>query len=188
MKTKTDPPGHGWYAVEGLQAGQVDFEDRIDGLEFIARRAEGKTVYDLGCAEGLIAQWLVTRGALGAIGFDYNKSRVDMGNAITCPSVNLYVLDLEEIAEKGFKETKPCADIVLCLAILQKMRRPEKLLDMAMALCGEWLVIRTPSQVIDDKRSDHRKLDTKAYICERGFEWMYMKFKPVHVGIYRRCS
>lgn len=163
--------------------GICPLEERIQGLGILGANAEGRSVLDLGCAEGLVSQWLVDHGATGALGFDYNKTRVRKGNQMTGPNIVLSIADLATIKPLGRS-----FDIVLLLAILQKMREPKRLLDYAIQHSHEWLAVRTPSPIICDKRSDFRRINIKEHVCSAGFEWIFVVTKPIYVGVFRRTE
>lgn len=175
MKTKIDPDAP-WFG------NQVDFEDRVKGLDLIHEEAAGKTVLDLGCSEGAISQWLLDAGATHATGIDNHISRINEGREST--KVHFQLANLNDLKTVPFLKKH---DIVLCLAVLQKLRRPEVLLDYAMEHCGEFLAIRTPTSVIDDRRSYHRKLDVLRHVKSRGFILDRMITKPSWIAIFR-CS
>lgn len=167
MRTTADPPGRGWFNIGG-QTGERDLAYQTKGLEALRRHAIGMTVLDLGCAEGLVGQWFCDGGAvLHVDGVDYSETRVAIGKGLTSDRVRLHVADLNDLTTLPL--LRPKYDIVLMLAILQKLERPGCLLDFAMQRSRRWIAIRTPARVIDDKRSGHRRLDVADYLCERGF-------------------
>ncbi len=184
MKTKTDAPGRGWFDIPGVQQGERDLTDQVKGLDTLRRYAEGKTVLDLGCAEGLLSHWLCANGAVHADGLDYNSTRIAVGQGLVSARVHLHVADLNDLST--LPPLRPRYDIVLLLAILQKLKRPEALLDYALARCGYLLAIRTPAPVIDDARSEHRPLDIAARVSSAGFVLLQRSSSPVWLSIFVR--
>ena len=198
MKTKTDPPGEGWFAVDGIQSGVRTVERQTKGLEVLQARAKGKTVLDLGCAEGLIANWFVQAGAHVADGIDYSTSRIMLGGGIVSNRVLLHTADLNDLS------TMPglwrSYDIVLLLAILQKLEHPAVLLDFAIKRCRGCLAIRAPAAVLDDARSGNVPLDIKAHVERAGFETIQesdgFPDDPRHIdpdgdawlGVFQKCT
>ena len=91
-----------------------------------------------------------------------------LGGGIVSNRVLLHVADLNDLS------TMPglwrSYDIVLLLAILQKLERPGVFLDYAIRRCRGCLAIRTPSSVIDDERSGRELFDIKARMARAGFE------------------
>ena len=158
--------------------GQVSLEERMIGLDCL----EGDTILDLGCAEGLISHSLIIRGAKVAHGFDKSLDRVNRGNATTSDSVTLYQADLNSPPVPPLKRY----DIVLVLAILQKLEHPEDLLIYAMRHAKDWLAIRTPAKVLCDRRSNFRRLDTAKFVTAEGFRLVCEIRSPVWVGVFRR--
>ena len=184
VKTKSDPPGVGWFHIPGVQSGQRYLAQQVKGLDVLQRYAEGKAVLDLGCAEGLVSEWLCEAGASHADGLDYNCSRIAVGRGLVSDRVHLHVADLNDLST--LPPLLPSYDIVLLLAILQKLKRPEKLLDYALARCGYLLAIQVPAQVVNDARSEHRLLDIAARVSGAGFVMLQESIWPVWLAIFVR--
>jgi len=155
----------GWFSVNGVQPGTRTLAYQIKGLGILQREAAGRTVLDLGCAEGLVSQWLCDSGAIRADGIDYSQSRLAVGRTLVSDSVRLHLGDLSEVS--CLPALAPSYDIVLLLAVLHKMAYPERLLDHAMAKCGSWLAVRAPAPVIEDRCN--RRLDIAAHLNTHGF-------------------
>lgn len=149
MKVKHDKPGKGWFENH-------DFVNRSAGLHF--GDITGKSVLDLGCAEGKISEWLVDRGAQFARGFDYNMTRVAQKMN---SDVFLEYADLNYPGQLPYREDDQF-DIVLVLAILQHLKQPRKLLDYALARCRWKIAVRVP---FFEAKIDARPHDVKE-LCE----------------------
>jgi len=140
----------GWFKIEGTQGGLRNLSDQTVGLEILYRNASGKTVLDLGCAEGLISNWLVCSGASMADGVDCDKERIKVGKEVVHSRVNLHVGDLNNLFSLITLSLKRSYDIVLLLGILHKVERTDELLNYAIRHCGRWLAIRAPSKVLNN--------------------------------------
>ena len=158
--------------------GQVDLEDRLLGLENVY----GDSVLDLGCAEGDISQWFIDRGSVLAEGYDLNEGRVYRGAAKTAKCVHIYNVDLRNPFETSLNQY----DIVLMLAILQKLPEPEKLISFAAQKSKDFIAVRTPTKILCDRRSQFRKIDTQNHLERHGFELTEEFEDNCWVGIFRR--
>ena len=58
-------------------------------------------------------------------------------------------------------------DIVLALAILHKLKRPDIVLRYLTMICREYLAIRLPDPVLNDRRSGFMKLDVPAFLSDQ---------------------
>jgi SAM-dependent methyltransferase len=158
----------GWFNIDG-QTGARNLDYQTKGLETLRRQAIGATVLDLGCAEGLVGQWFCDGGAvLHVDGVDYSETRVAVGKGLTSDRVRLHVADLNDLT--SLPPLRPKYDIVLMLAILQKLERPEVLLNFAINRARRWIAVRTPARVLDDRRSGNRPLDIPEYLRLGGFD------------------
>jgi hypothetical protein len=133
-----------------------------------------------------VSQWLVNAGAEHADGIDYAVDRVAAGNDFTTRQVCLRVGDLSDLA--SLPDLRPSYDIVLCLAVLQKMAQPDALLDFAIERCHAWLAIRVPGAVICDKRSQYRPVNVRGHVESAGFNLIGASTGGPWVGLFRRCT
>jgi SAM-dependent methyltransferase len=141
---------------------------QLVGLEPALERASGRAVLDLGCAEGDIAGEFLRRGAALAHGCEALITRVEAARRKfpAAPAV-FFSADLEDfdgVYDRNRDFFLQRYDIVLLLAILQKMREPQKLLNAAVNLAGEALAIRLPKPVIDDARSGNVPFDVPQFL------------------------
>jgi len=166
----------GWFKIPGLQDGKWDIDRQMAGLEVIRRACGGATALDLGCAEGLISLELAKAGARLVHGVELESQRVQVAERLFeqhCPDVarQFIVWDLARFDELYLGLTAnshPAAvflrtryDIVLCLAIAQKLPNPARFLRLASTLCSKLLAVRLPYPVIDDARSFNVPVDVK---------------------------
>ena len=116
----------GWFHTPGRK-GDRSLDQQIMGLYPALNACRGKSVLDLGCAEGLLALEFARAGASEVQGFEIRKDFVEIGRGLiksaqhesAMPPVQLHVADANTLA-MGARTF----DIVLMLAILQKTRNP----------------------------------------------------------------
>ena len=132
----------GWFDIPGEQEGARTLTEQMFGLEPAFESCAGKDVLDLGCAEGLIAREFVARGARTAVGIDNNEGFVVQARGLMDghPRLRFAFRDLNDL-DDDFVDVYS-ADIVLCLAILHKLRLPGRSLALAARMARERLVIR----------------------------------------------
>lgn len=162
---------HGWFEIAGEQEGDRTLGEQMLGLEPALKACAGKTVLDLGCAEGCIGRAFLDRGARAVIGIDSNPHflatarRMNVG--IT--SMRFILQDLNVLGD-SFRAVYG-ADIVLALAILHKLPDPGSKLEQLAAMTRERLVIRLAAGstgVISHKYGrgecdSHRMLDAHGF-------------------------
>jgi SAM-dependent methyltransferase len=170
----------GWFRIDGVQDGHVEFERQFRGLEIDRAQASGARVLDLGCAEGLISLEMAKAGAALVHGVELEAKRVETARSLFAahPEVQstfiAYDLNgfpelfLTQTADSEWKDTALLTryDIVLCLAIAMKLARPAPFLRLASALCDRVFAVRLPFPVIDDPRSDNIPVDVKRLLAD----------------------
>jgi predicted O-methyltransferase YrrM len=142
---------HHYFRLPALGLhGKWPAEERLKGLEPILSAAAGKTVLDLGAAEGWIAVSMLRAGAKSVHGFELDASRVEAANKLCAeyPGSKFLQADLSDwdtAAARAKTEFLPAYDIVLYLGVhhhLPKASRMETLLGAA-ALATGLFAIRT---------------------------------------------
>lgn len=171
----------GWFTIPGLQKGKWNLDRQMAGLEVIRRACAGATVLDLGCAEGLISLELARAGARLVHGVELEVPRVQVAEQLfkqRCPDVTRQFIawDLarfDELYLGATADSRPATaylrtryDIVLCLAIAQKLPNPARFLRLASTLCANLLAVRLPYPIIDDARSFNVPVDTKRMLAD----------------------
>lgn len=152
----------GWFTIPGLQEGERTLEEGVRGLEPLAEHAEGASVLDLGCAEGLIGQWFLEHWAYRVDGLDASKPMLDVGRSLAGPlPMTLQWADFN--APGTWPPMASQYDIVLCLSVLHKLREPRALLDYACLKARRWLAVRVPGRIV-------KGLSVADLVLERGFE------------------
>lgn len=174
----------GWFAIPGVQDGDRTLEQQIKGLDAID--FVGKTVLELASAEGLMSKWMIERGAKSVDGIeivaDHVKEAWRQCNGLPC---GFNVMDLNKV---GWPVRD--YDIVMALAILQKLKNPSYVAQTYARCCKE-MVIRLPPEnapLVIDARSGNVPYDIDKVMREEGFE--RVRVTEGHLkewtGVYRR--
>lgn len=179
----------GWFTTAG-RPGDRTLEQQMTGLEQLVAEVPGKTVLDVGCAEGLIGMELCRAGADAVIGLEIVPYHVNVGRDLvgdlpmTFILANLNNFDLSTLAP---------ADIVIALSVLHKVKDPSRVCAALAVLAKDLCVIRLPPSgpVIVDARSENVPHDIASVMEASGFtlekviegplsEWLgYYRRKPV---------
>lgn len=139
-----------WFKTEGREDGDRTLKQQLRGLGDLIDRVSGKTVLDIGCAEGLIAMHLIDRGAIAVHGIEMREDfvleglriRGDRAVALECANAN----DYEPVRQY---------DIVIMLAVLHKLKDPTAACKKFAAAAREMVVLRLPPKyaprIVDDR-------------------------------------
>src|SRR6185437_10924267 len=169
----------GWFKIPGVQGGKWDLDRQMAGLEVVRRACGGMTVLDLGCAEALISLELAKTGAELVHGVELERHRLEIAEKLfgqQCPRVTrqfiewdlahfdaLFLDHTADTTRQGqFLRTR--YDLVLCLAIAQKLPNPARFLRLAATICTHLMAIRLPYPIIDDPRSGNIPVDVRRMI------------------------
>lgn len=142
----------GWLKIPGVQAGDRSLDEQLLGLEPALADCLGRSVYDFGCAEGLIGLEFAKRGAVLVQGYDMlpqfvvqaRRQAREVGLSSFC---HFYEYDLRAFCDEGLPKSFPDnqqSDIVLALAIVHKLYNPEAALQNMATLARSRVVIRLP--------------------------------------------
>lgn len=143
----------GWFRTEGRD-GDRTLEQQLTGLELLFVECAGKSILDVGCAEGLISIALAEEGANHIHGIEIIERYI--------PLAQLMAGDLPCLFEVGDANTwgPPMQyDIVIALGLLHKLRDPSATCWRLASACRDLMVIRLPPKhapTIIDARSDNR--------------------------------
>lgn len=158
-------PEHGMY-------GKTAPSERFQGLAGLLQQAKGKSVLDLGAAEGLIATAFSDRGAIQVDAYELEPSRVEKANRLFGkPGLTFTAMDLSDAGNVGRVETGAPPggyDIVLNLGLLHHLA-PEarlRLLKVSAQLASERLAIRTP-QATFEATQVQPFLEREGFVLER---------------------
>ena len=178
----------GWFSTPG-RPGDRRLEDQLKGLTALLGLVQGKTVLDVGCAEGLISIELAKAGALAVHGVEIVKEHVEVGNRLR----GALPVTLEH-ADANTWQPKRQYDIVIALALLHKLKNPTAGAHMLASAARQWVVLRLPpahAPTIIDERSGNQPHHVGETLKKAGFdligidaghygEWVgYYKREPV---------
>lgn len=112
----------GWLIIPGVQDGDRTLDEQMTGVREALAEAPGKTILDLGCAEGLIGREFVLAGAVSCFGIDAIADHLTVarsqceGLPMTFEQVDFNVLSKSDPIEQF--------DIVLSLGVAHKLMYP----------------------------------------------------------------
>lgn len=143
--------------------GKWPLDTRLDGLADIIQTARGKTVLDLGAAEGLIAKVMLDAGAELVHGLEIDPERVRQANQLCADHRHAQFLSGNLSDAQGVLESPDLLttyDIVLYLGVHQHIppNRRLELLDRIASRCGDFLAIRTAEALFEADAIDARLL------------------------------
>lgn len=136
---------HGWFKIPGLQDGDRSAEEQLLGLEVALANCRGKTVLDLGAAEGVISAAFAFSGASHVLAVEMVPEHCAAAR-IVCAGKPVTVVQAEL---RGYIEENPEPiqfDIVLALGIAHKLHDPASLLSFAARACKDTLIFRGPGK------------------------------------------
>lgn len=160
-------PMKGWFNIPG-RPGPRTLEQQLLGLDPLFAECKGKTVLDVGCAEGMISIELARRGALAVHGIEVATRRVKVGRFRVGPlPVTL------EVADANVWQPRRQYDIVLALAVLHKLKDPSSAARRLADACKDLMVLRLPPAMghcIIDGRSACKPHAIDQVLTAAGFE------------------
>lgn len=197
-------PGKGWYICDGLRDGDRTLEQQILGLTPLVPTAVdpdtgpvagsgdgalvGKSVLELGCAEGLMSRWFVTNGGASEVhGVEIVPGHVDLGKK-WCKKHPVKL----EVANCDTWRPKRAYDVSVALALLHKLQDPLACLGAMAEATKEMVVVRLPSActpwVITDARTNFKPWDVDKCLRANGFELVDQTMGPFDepTGFWRR--
>lgn len=167
-------PMLGWFRYKG-HPGDRTLEEQMTGLDSLIAEVPGKTVLDIGCAEGLISLALADAGAARVHGIDVIPRNIRDAKLLRGDRpVTFDISDANEYVPEPH-------DIVLLLAVLHKLRHPasacRRLANAAKSLCV--MRIGKAGLHFTDVRSNFVPQDIGAVMSELGFT-LYLETKGPH--------
>lgn len=163
---------YGWLKVPGVQDGDRSIDEQVHALFWAIEECKGKSILDLGCAEGLIGREFIRAGAAEYMGVDAVEGHIEVARQ-QCAGLPMefQLIDLNNVVE-GWAHT---ADIVLCLGIAHKLRNPGKCIEIAARSARELVLIRSgrgadSKGIITSKRHRDSKCDSHAIMRAHGFD------------------
>lgn len=171
--------GKGWIAVPGIRENaDRTLEEQLLGLEFAIAEAAGKTILDLGCAEGVIGREFARAGATRVLGIESLAGHLEVARLACAAETQM------EFAQAYLQDWIPAHpdpevfDFVLALGIVHKISDPADALRFACRSCRELLLFRAPANAWEGwVRAKHRGLGMPAHgkvhvptmMAEQGF-------------------
>lgn len=159
--------GKGWFTTPG-RPGDRTIEQQRMGLSWLFENCRGRTVLDVGCAEGLLSIELAQLGAAAVHGVEIVPGHVDVGNRLRGPLPVTF-----EVADANVWRPKRQYDIVVALALLHKLRNPTAAASALAAAAREAVVLRLPpahAPSIVDERSANNPHHVGDVMLSAGFD------------------
>jgi SAM-dependent methyltransferase len=152
----------GWFSIPGIrERADRTIDEQIGGLKRALAEARGKTVLDLGCAEGAISLEFAKAGAARVVGLEVLEPHLEVARKYCAgwPQVEFVCAHLAEWAE-AHKEPERF-DIVLALGVIHKLRSMEPALRWAAKSCGDLFCFRSGAMgegdyMVTNKRGSDR--------------------------------
>jgi 2-polyprenyl-3-methyl-5-hydroxy-6-metoxy-1,4-benzoquinol methylase len=164
---------HQWFKREGKEGGDRTLEEQMLGIEKALDIAKGKSVLDLGCAEGLISREFLKAGAKSVTGIDIMKTYIAVAVKLCKDFTNAKFIHSDLNAYIRSSNRKKY-DVVLALAIIHKAKKPNDFLKLAIGSCNPSgvIVIRYPIRqsdgIIKSKHCDNT-CDVIKTMADNGF-------------------
>ena len=136
---------HGWLAIPGRQTGDRTVAEQMLGLDEALEAAKGKTVLDLGCAEGLIGREFIRAGAAHVTGIEMLDEHLKMARE-QCKGLPMTFHCSEMVAWIEINPVPTQYDIVLNLGIAHKMHKPGLVMEFAAKSARDMMVFRGPGK------------------------------------------
>ncbi len=178
-----------WFEHGQDRKADRTLKQQLKGLGELQERVAGKSILDIGCAEGLISIQLIDRGACAAHGIEMRPDYVEDGNLLRGDRACTF-----ECANANTWEPQRQYDIVLLLAILHKLEEPGVACARFADAARELVVIRLPPEhapKIIDLRSDNKPVDIDRVMRKRGFKLGTNGYIGPHrewMGYYERVA
>jgi 2-polyprenyl-3-methyl-5-hydroxy-6-metoxy-1,4-benzoquinol methylase len=189
------PKSANWYSAApefGLY-GRWPPEIRLSGLERLVDTCSGKSVLDLGTAEGLIAHRFLQRGAAPVHGFDIVPERVTAARRICgeFPGAVFWQTDLSDWRAFRAEHSEHLLvqyDIVLYLGLHHHLPVAGRSLTLqgAAAMSRNILALRTPDACYENEQVAERLRDLGFLLCEEHRNQAMQELGPLR--IFQRCE
>lgn len=151
----------GWFHTPG-RAGDRTLAQQLTGLHRVFVDIRGRTVLDVGCAEGLVGIELARCGAALVHGVELVASHIEVGRRLALQAGVQDRVAFEEADANVAEPPRMRFDVVLMLAVLHKLRDPTAACVRYAGVCADLCVIRLPPKgapVINDARSGYKPHD-----------------------------
>lgn len=178
----------GWFDLPN-RPGDRTLDQQLTSLDWALERVSGRTVLDVGCAEGLISIEMAKRGATAVHGVEIIGGHIDVARELAGDLPITF-----EVADCNSWTPRRAYDVVLLLSILHKFKNPSERAAVFAECCSEFIVFRTPPKAapnIVDWRSNNERHEIGRVFLEAGFRLVRGKHDgPFNewVGIYERVK
>lgn len=156
-----------WFDVGHKRAADRTLEQQLMGLDELRARIPGKSVLDIGAAEGLISIQLIDDGAIAAHGVEMRADYVADANRLRGDRACTF-----DVANANEWTPQRQYDVVIMLAVLHKLENPVAACARFAQAARELVVIRLPPKrapFIRDDRSGNKKFDIAKCMGVCGF-------------------
>ena len=165
----------GWFIIPGVQDGDRTIDEQMTAVWPAVGECAGKTVLDLGCAEGLIGREFARAGALSVLGIVSLEDHLAVARQ-QCAGLPMvfeqaYLLGMarQHLAEPGMQQY----DIVLALGIAHKIEYPDVAIRFAALSSSNLVLMRSGRGAVDNviryKYCKRNSCDSHAVMRELGF-------------------
>lgn len=169
-----DEKDRGWLKVPGIrEKGDRSLEEQMLGLEGALREAEGKTVLDIGCAEGLIGREFAKAGAVEVLGIEVLETHLAVARK-ACADFSQMRFIQAELSDWAKRHPEPRKfDIVLALSIIHKLSDPNVGMRYAARSSNDLVCFRAPiwssDGIVGSKRNTGRTCNVPQLMTLEGF-------------------
>jgi cyclopropane fatty-acyl-phospholipid synthase-like methyltransferase len=155
----------GWLKVPGIRPdGDRTLAEQMLGLNRALAECKGKTVLDLGCAEGLIGLEFAKAGAARVVGIEVLDTHLDVAREACAGYQQMEFIGAHLGLWVDAHPEPEKFDIVLALGIIHKLEDPEIPLKWAALSARSLLCFRAPAYIeksgrdylVKAKHSDNR--------------------------------
>ena len=139
----------GWFSIPGVRPGDRTLKEQMIGLQPALDEAKGKSLLDLGCAEGLIAREFARAGAREVVGIELLAAHLAVAK-VQCrdfPQIKFIWAHLGDYIKS--LASFPQYDIVLALGIIHKLHDPVVPMRFAAQSAKRLVVFRAPAKKYD---------------------------------------
>lgn len=141
----------GWISVPGIRShADRTLEEQMQGLESAVAECKGKTVLDLGCAEGMIGREFARAGAIDVLGIEILESHLHIARKACekeMPPMRFECAHMDDWIDAHPKPEQ--FDIVLSLGIAHKVKDPNTVLRFSCQSAKDLLCFRAPGHAWD---------------------------------------
>jgi predicted RNA methylase len=167
--------------------GDRSLTQQLEALDRLVASVRGKTVLDIGSAEGLISMHLIDKGAIAAHGVEIVPGHVEVANKLRKARACMF-----EVGDANTWAPQRQYDVVLMLAILHKLQDPSAACRRFARAARDLVVIRLPpyGSAIIDIRSGNVPHNIEAVMREEGWRLDEETRGPLNewVGYFVRVS